>query len=211
LGDLIINNPPSHTTINIDDSQDHTSRSVTLGTFTTYGVPWGSVTGLAPAGISYKYVDTSSVHITTNTAAVTMNVLGTGVPTYLSTVYTGTVGGHNTVNVGDGTLKGIKGALYISNQPNYTALTINDSADTADHEAHLDSFTGPDGRSWGSITGLAPAAINFAWSDMYNQTVDVLGYYPSDINWWVNNNAWANVVGVIVFQTSNYSPAEQVN
>jgi hypothetical protein len=101
LGDLTINNPPSHDTININDSQDHTPRTVTLGTFTTSGWPWGSVTGLAPAPIYYKYLDTSSVHLTTSTAGNTINVRETGVPTYLTTLYSALPQGFNTVNVGD--------------------------------------------------------------------------------------------------------------
>ena len=66
LGALTIQNPPSFTTLNVNDSADTVARTVTLSTFVSGGANWGSITGLAPAAINYKYADTSSpVNITT--------------------------------------------------------------------------------------------------------------------------------------------------
>ena len=74
-----------HDTINVNDSADTAARTVTLSTFSSGGVTCGSITGLAPAAINYKYADTSSVSVTTGSAADTVNVLATGVATNLST------------------------------------------------------------------------------------------------------------------------------
>jgi hypothetical protein len=66
LGALTIQNPPSLTTLNINDSADRVARTATLSTFVSGGANFGSITGLAPAAINYKYADTSSpVNITT--------------------------------------------------------------------------------------------------------------------------------------------------
>ena len=86
LGTLSIQNPHSADTININDSADTTARTVTLSTFVSGGANWGAITGLAPAAINYKYAGTSSVNITTGSAADTVNVLATGVATNLSSI-----------------------------------------------------------------------------------------------------------------------------
>src|SRR5262249_10623563 len=153
LAPVTITNPPSWNTINIDDSADPSSRTVTLSTVTPPGdTAWGQVTGLAPAAIRYKYADTSSVHITTGTGADTVNVWETGVTTYISTS-----GVQSTVNVGSGSVQGILGALYVDDPPGYTTLNINDLYDNASRLATLSTFSnGPDAGPWGSITGLAP-------------------------------------------------------
>jgi hypothetical protein len=101
------------------------------------------------------------VNLTTGLVSDTVNVLATGVSTSLSTS-----GGRDTVNVGNaGSLQAILGTLTIQNPPNFTTLNINDSADTTARTATLSTFS-LDGTSWGSITGLAPAAINFNFADI---------------------------------------------
>jgi hypothetical protein len=166
LGDLYIENPPWFTTLNVDDSADATARAVTLSTFSS---GWGSITGLAPAAIDYKYFDTRSVQLTTGSGGDTVNVLATGVATYLNSG-----GGWDTVNVGsNGLVQGILGDLYIENSPSYTTLNIDDSADPTVHTYTLSTITpGFDPVPWGSITGLAPAAINFEWDDV-NSPVNI--------------------------------------
>jgi hypothetical protein len=159
-GNVTIENPPSFTTINVDDSADTAQRGVILSTFTPPGdSAWGSLDGLAPAEISYEFADTSSITINTG-ASATIDVLSTGVSTSL-------VGhGSTTVNVGEGgSVQGIFGALNISNPPSFTTINVDDSADTTARSATLDTFTASDGSSWGSITGLAPASINYKQAD----------------------------------------------
>ena len=75
LAAVNIQNPPSYNTINVNDSADTTARTVTLSTYSSGGYNWGSITGLAPAAINYKYSDTSSpVNISTFVGCVTWNV-----------------------------------------------------------------------------------------------------------------------------------------
>ena len=152
LGALTIQNPPSFNTINVDDSADTTARTVTLSTFVSGGASWGSITGLAPAAINYKYADTSGVNITTGSGNDTVNVLATGVPTNLSTG-----GGHDTVNVGNaGSVQGILGTLTIQNPPSITRSTSTTRPTPSARTVTLSTFSSG-GASWGSITGLAPA------------------------------------------------------
>ena len=59
LGALNVQNPPSHDTINVNDSADLAFRSVVIDTVT----PFNRIIGLAPAIIEYKAADASSVTI----------------------------------------------------------------------------------------------------------------------------------------------------
>jgi hypothetical protein len=200
LGALYVENSPSFNSLNVDDSADLAARVVTLSNITPWfdAVPWGSITGLAPAAISYEYSDTTSVHLTTGHGADTVNVLATGVATYLNSN-----GGSDTVNVGNGgSVQGILGALYVENPPSFTTLNINDSADFAVRHCTLSTITpGFDPVPWGSITGLAPAAINFEWADVHSPVN--ISTVPRFATWTVNNNALANVIGVVVKDNGN--------
>ena len=178
LGTLSIENPPSHDTISVDDSADTTARTVTLSTFVNpadsehNSDPWGSITGLAPAAINYEYRDTSSVSVTTGHGADTVNVRATGVSTALSTS-----GGGDTVNVGNaGSVQGILGTLSIENPPSHDTISVDDSADTTARTVTLSTFVNPadsehNSDPWGSITGLAPAAINYEYRDTSSVSV----------------------------------------
>ena len=166
LGALTIQNPPSFDTINIDDSEDGVARNVTLSTFVSGGANFGSITGLAPAAINYKYADTGGVNITTGFADDTVNVRATGVVTNLSTL-----GGNDTVNVGNaGSAQGILGALTIQNPGGFTSVHVNDSTDTVARTATLSTFNSG-GFDWGSIIGLAPASIVYKYADTSNVNV----------------------------------------
>jgi hypothetical protein len=203
-GPLYLSDPPSYNTLNIDDSADAAARTVTLSTSAPGGVPWGEVAGLSPAPIYYKYADTSSMNLTTSPANVQVNVQATGVPTYIRTYATGPFSGADVVNIGNaGSLQGILGALYVCNQPGFTAINIDNYADTTQHDATLSSFSnGPDPGPWGSITGLAPASIDFAWNDIYDSIVEIWDN-PADVSWTVNPDALETVVGVVVYQNGN--------
>jgi hypothetical protein len=83
LGPLTISNPPSYTTVNVDDSADTTVRTVTLDTVTIGGAPYGRLTGLTPAAIQYKYVDTNTVTVETGPGGATVNALATYKPVNL--------------------------------------------------------------------------------------------------------------------------------
>jgi hypothetical protein len=60
-GALSVESPAGHFALTVDDSTDPTGRSATLDSFTPSGdSPWGSITGLAPAEISYEAADTNA-------------------------------------------------------------------------------------------------------------------------------------------------------
>ena len=159
---LNVQNPPSHDTINVNDSADATARTVTLSTFTSGGSPWGSITGLVPAAINYKYADTSSVSATTGSGADTVNVRSTGVTTNLSTS-----GGLDVVNVGNaGSVQGILGALNVQNPPSHDTINVNDSADLAFRSVVINTVT-----PFNRIIGLAPAMIEYKAADASSVTI----------------------------------------
>ena len=69
LGAVTAEDPGGPATLNVDDSADATGRTVTLGTITPSfdPVPWGSITGLAPAAINFEWADVNSpVNISTS-------------------------------------------------------------------------------------------------------------------------------------------------
>src|SRR5262249_33936489 len=125
-GDVYVENPPSFSTLVVDDSADATARTVTLDTFTPAGdTAWGSITGLAPAAINYEYIDTRSLTVDTGTADGTIiDVAATGVPTNL-------VSHSDTqVHVGSGgSVQGIQGTLNIENPPRLDTIDVDDFAD----------------------------------------------------------------------------------
>jgi hypothetical protein len=82
-GLLTISNPPSYTTVNVDDSADTTVRTVTLDTVSIGGLDYGRITGSAPAAIEYKYLDTQAATVQTGTGGAKLNVLTTSVPVNL--------------------------------------------------------------------------------------------------------------------------------
>src|SRR5262249_33098053 len=151
---LTITNPQNWTTINVDDSADTTSRTVTVGNGATSG--FGVIHGLAPADINFKYADTAQVTIATGTGGNTVNVLATAVTTNL-------IGhGSDTVNIGNnGSVQGIWGALNITNPPSYTTINVDDSADPFAQNATLSQATINGDPHWEDLSGLAPAAINY--------------------------------------------------
>jgi hypothetical protein len=69
-GTLNITNPPSYTTINVDDSADPFAQNATLSQATINGDPhWEDLSGLAPAAINYYDYDVSSVAILINSSS----------------------------------------------------------------------------------------------------------------------------------------------
>jgi hypothetical protein len=98
-----------------------------------------------------------------DTIDVTMSAVGiiNVVQTPANVVVNLAATGQSYVNVGNGSVQGIQGTLQITNPPSFNAITVNDSADPVAANATLNQFTGSDGNQWGSILGLAPAAINY--------------------------------------------------
>ena len=163
--DLTITNPPYETTINVDDSADSSLHTVTLGTTVMSGSNFGVISGLAPAGIYYKYGDTNTVTVQTGAGGDTVNVLGTGEPVNL-------IGnGVDTVNVGNaGSVQAIHADLTISNRSSFTVLNVDDSADGTHRTVYFDLAT-IGGTPGGRIVGLAPATIQYSGSEVQTVTV----------------------------------------
>jgi hypothetical protein len=144
----------------------------------------GSVTGLFRGDITFHGSAFAALTITGGAGNNTYTVAnsGTGNPTVLNTgngddtvniqgtsvfaPFTVNAAGHGNdrVNVGNsGSLAGINGTLQLNNGPNFSHVNINDGADGADHpNVMLTSF---------SLTGLAPAAINFEGESLDGPTV----------------------------------------
>jgi Ca2+-binding RTX toxin-like protein len=166
-GHVTIENPPSFTTINVNDAADSGARNVTMGTFTPAGdTSFGFIVGLAPAEIDYEYADTSSVTVTTGTGTNVVDVLATGVTTNLvgSSSFT-------TVVVGNGSVQGILGTLNVENPPRFTTLVVDDSADVTARSVTMGTFTPAGDSDFGFISGLAPANINYEYADTTSVTV----------------------------------------
>jgi hypothetical protein len=160
-GTLNISNPPSYTTINVNDSADAYARSWSVGNAATPG--FGVIQD--PFGvINYKYADTAQVTVWTGTGGNTVNVLAIADTTNL-------VGhGRDTVNIGNnGSLQGILGALNISNPPSYTTINVNDSADVGQHGT-LSQATLNGDANWETLSGLTP----------YSYTR--ISYYDGDVS-----------------------------
>jgi hypothetical protein len=72
--------------------------------------------------------------------------------------------GADVVNIGNaGSVQGIASAVTVANTGSFTALTIDDSADATGRAVTVTNA---------SVTGLAPAAINYAQSDLRSLTVN---------------------------------------
>jgi hypothetical protein len=180
VSDVNIENPPSRTKVNVDDSSDRDFHIVTVGTFTPPGdSAWGYISHLAQGNINFKYLDTSSVTLNTGTAdGNVVNVLATGVATNLVGQKT------TTVNVGSGgSAQKILGNLNIENPHDFTTIdftTINvdDSLDFSQPTVTLstlginsiDSERNTD--PWGEISGLPGGAdINYEYFDTRSLTL----------------------------------------
>jgi hypothetical protein len=188
---LTIQKSPSHDTIIVNDAVDTVARTAILSTFASGGTNWGSITGLAPAAINYKYADTASVNITTGTGSDTVDVRGTGAATNLTSF-----DGHDTVNVGNaGSVQGILGALTVRNRRFLTTINIDDSADNATRTATLSAFASG-GETFDSITNLAPAAIDFAFENV-SSPVNITTS-AGRVSWIVSPDARASGTGVVV-------------
>src|SRR5262249_37182447 len=143
LAAVTVQNPPSFTTLNVNDSADATARTATLNTFVSGGANWGSITGLAPAAIDYASTDIRSVSGPTRRGNDTLNVLATGanVPPSRPSTTLRSSDRPDTINVGNaGSVQGILGALSIQNTPGANTINVNDSADATARPATLSSI-----------------------------------------------------------------------
>ena len=167
---VTIENATSHSNvINVDDSADagaHTN--VILDSFTPGGdTPFGRITNLAPAVISYEFADTRTLNIKTGTGTTVVNVqaTGAGITNLFSSAAT-------TVNVGNAnSLTGITGALVLENEVNFDTVFINDQSDTGFRTATLATVI-QRGATLGQLSGLAGGTIAWDYPDTTRVTIN---------------------------------------
>jgi hypothetical protein len=163
----LTNSQPGGTTLSLDDSADLARQTVTLTTTQPVagGPPLGSITGLAPAAITYDYAGTASVTIATSMASGdVLNVLGTGVLTNLHPP------NPCIVNVGRGSVQGILGPVNIvDGQAGSASVLVDDSADDTQENVTLSTFTPSDSNSpWGAILIGLLHPINYEFAATKN-------------------------------------------
>src|SRR5207249_8124773 len=156
----------------VDDSLDALPRSVAIDTLPLLGShPWGSITGIAPGTINYRAYDmkdpltikcgSGGNNVTVqNTPLKTVGLnlgntinlnTGTGVDHVdVTAVGPGTVlnvdgqAGNDDVTVGfNGSVQSIFGTVTIKNSSNYSALTVDDSLDSANRIVTLAVLNAP--------------------------------------------------------------------
>lgn len=208
-GSLSIENAWGSDTINVNDGSDETARTVKLDTTTptSDSAPYGTITGLAPAAISYEYDDTAKVAITLGVGGNTVNVRATGSPTYLLggavpiilplarsvrassansiiPIHFPMRGGPDTINVGVGNTQSINGALTIENAWGQDTINVDDGTDSTGRHATLDTTTpADDAVPYGTITGLSPAPINYEYADTKSLAVTLgVGGNTADVH-----------------------------
>ncbi len=141
------------TTVLLEDQADTTSQTVTInGT---------AVTGLAPTVVTFS--GTNGLTVQGGSGGDTVTIPDTAQPV----TFTG-AGGSDVFTVGgNGSVQGIVGTVTLSNTGSSNTLTVDDSADatgrgTSAHPVMIGT---------GSITGLAPAAIQYTGSQLSALTI----------------------------------------
>jgi hypothetical protein len=146
----------SFNTVNINGQNDTAPQTVTLSTIARPGDPslFGAVNGLlGGAPITWDYADTAGVTLNLGAGAGHVQVLGTGTPTTI--VSDGTA----TIDVGSGSLAGVKGALTLRNAvPAGDTININGQNDAAFQSVSLNSINQPEPSLLGVVNGLLGGA-----------------------------------------------------
>ena len=133
-GSIRVENFSSYNALNINNKADTTGRTVTLDTFNALDGQWGSIVGLTPGGVSYKYSDTRGLNITNGSGDDTTTVNATnGLPGALTTI--DGYKGNDLVKIGysTATLTGLIGPVAVAQTSGAgsTSLQIDDHNDTA--------------------------------------------------------------------------------
>jgi hypothetical protein len=151
------------TTLTLDDTGDATGQAFTVTN--------NSITGTEFTGaINYSHV--STLTFDGGFGGDTINVQSTSATTNL------VLAGRATVNVGNaGSVQGIAGALNIENPTGSNSVVVDDSSDTTPRNGTLSTLGANQFDSelnldaWGQIAGLAPAPINYEYSDTTGLTI----------------------------------------
>ena len=154
VGQLTVNSvKPGSVHLNLDDQADPTGRTVTMAT--------GSVSGLAPVNIDYGASALASLIVNGGLGTLTFNVQSTPA----TTTTTINAAGPATVNVGDASgVQHILGLLIVnSTVAGAVHLNLNDQSDPTGRTVTMAS---------GSVTGLAPANIDYGVSALVSLIVN---------------------------------------
>lgn len=175
-GPIAISNPPSLTDLNFHDENDAAGQTWTLDN--DDGAGTGSVAVTGSATTSYDPFDIASITINGGSGGNTFNVNQTSsfFPTALFTGFgndttnvfaTGSndldihgEAGQDSVTLGADPVVGMQnllGTIDVDNILGFTALVLDDSADTSSQFADLSN----DGTN-GQVTGLSPATISYS-------------------------------------------------
>jgi hypothetical protein len=167
-GALNVSNPPSFTTLTVDNSADTVGHVVTITN--------ASVSGLAPGVIGYTQADLAALNIKGGTGGSTYNVQSTPSHSAANSVVTSVTGrGFDTVNVGlAGSVQGVRGTLVLTNPPAFNTVTVDDSTDPTGRSVTFDTVTPLGDTLYGTIAGLAPGTIKYRAADTASP-VHVLG------------------------------------
>ena len=153
--------PTGHAaSITVNDSADFTVRDVILDA-KSIGVGsqilQGTITGLAPADITYFSSSTSDLSVWTGGGVNRVYVRGTAVPTSViasnrDKMYVGNL---------DNSVQDIQAPLTFAPMGFAASITVNDSADPETRNVTLDAEDVGSGFIKGTISGLAPADISY--------------------------------------------------
>lgn len=168
--DVQLNNSPSFTTININNGADTGNRNWLVNDVNS---SYGSIYGLAPAGIVWNNTDTDIINITTGSGVDTGSIARLSETMNINNATANPGGVYDNITIGNSSAGGLasivqgrSGGLTIDNNPSYTALVINDTGNNVARNATLDIVA-----SYNQLTNLAPAVIRWDDGDTYTTEI----------------------------------------
>jgi hypothetical protein len=193
--ELAIANTGVHSVVNVHDENDATVRTARLRHYWLGGIidDAHEVHGVDGLGSFYLYFNrsvTRALNIHTGLGRADLTVESTaalplsGAITLFGNHNSSTDSLNDTVTVGkDGSVQNVKGILTIENEPDFTAITIDDHLDNTRRTVTLDTYVaGTD--TFGKITGLSSGqTINFECIDTNSVAIET-GKGGADVNVW---------------------------
>jgi hypothetical protein len=198
-GPVSVSNTRGLTSLSINDAADPAARNAVVLTPT-------SLTGLTPFPINWVERDLNNLGLTAGAFGNTFTVTGTPFGA-ITRLFTGTgsdsvsvsatanrleihgQNGRDQVNLGNANsgVQAIRGPVLVDNDKNYTALTIDDSADTTARNATL----GPT-----MLTGLAPGDISWVETGLNSLIINGATVNAGAVGntWTIFNTPRLNVV-----------------
>jgi hypothetical protein len=169
-------------TVNINDQNDATTRTVTMSQITRSGdTSLGAVKGLGAAQITWDYQDTSTVNLNLGSGADNINVLATG-PGVTTNITTNIFKNANaSVNVGNnGFLNFIQGNLNLENDGGAVSIFINDSFESANQFYDMNVIPGDEFvNTFGQLSSTAMSGT-ITWDNADTNKVTLFGSSGQD-------------------------------